>query len=236
MIEEKKSIAIITARGGSKRIPRKNIKNFLGKPIIEYSIHAALNSNCFDEVMVSTDDNEIAELAISCGAKVPFFRSDKNADDFSTTADVITEVLEKYIEMRQIFEFACCIYPTAPFITGDKLKTAFLKIQENNIESVVPVVRFSAPILRSFKMENEFVKLNWPEHINVRSQDLPPAFHDAGQFYFFKVKEFLKTKKLFTEKTIGIEVPEMEVQDIDTEEDWRIAEIKYEFMRNKKNG
>jgi pseudaminic acid cytidylyltransferase len=231
----KKSVAIITARGGSKRIPRKNIKNFIGKPIIQYSIEAAISSNCFDEVMVSTDDKEIAEFAISCGAKVPFFRSEKNADDYSTTAEVITEVLEKYISLGQIFNYACCIYPTAPFITAKKLQDAFYKIKENEAISVIPVVRFSFPILRSFKMENEYVKLNWPEFINSRSQDLPPSFHDAGQFYFINVPEFLNTKKLFTDKTIGMEMPESEVQDIDNEEDWKIAEIKYSFLLEKKS-
>ncbi len=228
-----KTIAIITARGGSKRIPRKNIKPFLGKPIIQYSIEAALKADCFDEIMVSTDDKEIADFAVSCGAKVPFLRSVKNADDYSTTADVLVEVLNEYKNLGQEFDYACCIYPTAPFVTDEKLKLAYNKIITNESYSVVPVVRFGFPILRSFKMENEYVSLNWPEHVNTRSQDLAPAFHDAGQFYFLDVKTFLNDKKIFTSKTIGIEMPESEVQDIDNEEDWKIAEIKFTFLKQR---
>lgn len=228
-----KTIAIITARGGSKRIPRKNIKPFLGKPIIQYSIEAALKADCFDEIMVSTDDKEIADFAVSCGAKVPFLRSVKNADDYSTTADVLVEVLNEYKNLGQEFDYACCIYPTAPFVTDEKLKLAYNKIITNESHSVVPVVRFGFPILRSFKMDNEYVSLNWPEHVNTRSQDLAPAFHDAGQFYFLDVKTFLNDKKIFTSKTIGIEMPESEVQDIDNEEDWKIAEIKFTFLKQR---
>lgn len=228
-----KVIAIITARGGSKRIPRKNIKNFLGKPIIEYSIEAALKSDLFDEVMVSTDDEEIASFSISCGAKVPFFRSNKNSDDYSSTSDVLIEVLNKYKELNLNFKYACCIYPTAPFITSDKLQKAYEELESNSAISVLPIVRFSFPILRSFKLDNGYVKMNWSEHLNSRSQDLPPSFHDAGQFYFFDVEKFLLERKLFTDNTIGLEMPELEVQDIDTEEDWKIAEIKYSFMLKK---
>jgi pseudaminic acid cytidylyltransferase len=231
----KKSLAIITARGGSKRIPRKNIKPFLGKPIINYSIEAAIQSGCFDEVMVSTDDDEIAAIAVLAGAAVPFKRSKQNADDHSTTADVITEVLNQYINNRQNFDIACCIYPTAPFVTPAKLKLAHQKLIATNAKAVVPVVRFGFPILRSIKMENELVSMNWPEYLNTRSQDLPPAFHDAGQFYFFQVDNFLNEKKVFTDNTIGIEMPESEVQDIDNKEDWEIAEMKYTMLlKNKK--
>ncbi|HTA63657.1 MAG TPA: pseudaminic acid cytidylyltransferase [Bacteroidia bacterium] len=229
-----RAIAIITARGGSKRIPKKNIKFFLGKPIIQYSIEAALASKCFDEVMVSTDDDEIMAIAIKCGAKVPFLRSKKNADDFSTTTDVLVEVLNEYKKKGAEFKYACCLYPTAPFVTSDKLKDAFEKLASKNASSVIPIVKFSSPILRSLKTEGEFIKLNWPEHLNSRSQDLPPSFHDAGQFYFFNVSDFLQSKKLFADKTIGIEMPELEVQDIDIEEDWKLAEIKYTFQLQKK--
>lgn len=225
-----KCIAIITARGGSKRIPRKNIKNFLGSPIIKYSIDAALKAGCFDEVMVSTDDQEIAELAISLGAKVPFVRSNENANDFATTADVITEVLEEYKLAGVVFEHACCIYPTAPFVTADKLKTAYKKLKDTGAKTLVPVVSFGFPILRSFKIEEGLVKMNWPEYMQSRSQDLPSAYHDCGQFYFFNTAAFLKTKQLFTDHTVPYEMPESEVQDIDTEEDWKVAEIKYTFL------
>jgi pseudaminic acid cytidylyltransferase len=230
----KKAVAIITARGGSKRIPRKNIKYFNGKPIIAYSIDAAFQSGIFDEVMVSTDDQEIAEVAKQYGAVVPFMRSAKTSDDYATTADVINEVLDSYAKEAVQFEFACCIYPTAPFVNADKLRSAFQKITEAGSDSVLPITRFSFPIWRSFKMENGKVSYNWPEFAPKRSQDLPPAFHDCGQFYFFNVERFLQTGKLITENTIGLEVPESEVQDIDTKEDWKIAEIKYKLF--SKNG
>lgn len=223
-------LAVITARGGSKRIPRKNIKLFLGKPIIHYSIEAALLSGCFNEVMVSTDDVEIAEIAKDKGAVVPFLRSIKSSDDYSTTADALEEVLNKYKNEGKEFDYCCCIYPTAPFITPEKLQTAFYKLSTSTAKSVVPIVRFGFPILRSFKVENGLVKMIWPENINIRSQDLEPAFHDAGQFYFFSVKEFLEDKKMFTDNSIGIEMPESEVQDIDNLEDWKLAEIKYKIM------
>jgi pseudaminic acid cytidylyltransferase len=231
------NVAIITARGGSKRIPRKNIKNFLGKPIIQYSIEAALDSGCFDEIMVSTDDQEIAELAIKLGAKVPFLRSKEKSDDFSTTAQVVEEVIENYALINQKFEFCCCIYPTAPFITSTKLKTAYSLLESSKASSLVPIVTFGFPILRSFKIEEGLIKMNWPENINTRSQDLRPAYHDCGQFYFLRTDDFMISKKLFSEKTIPMIMPESEVQDIDTEEDWKIAEIKYTFLLEKlKNG
>jgi pseudaminic acid cytidylyltransferase len=232
----KKCIAIITARGGSKRIPRKNIKDFLGSPIIKYSIDAALGAGCFEEVMVSTDDNEIAELALKLGAKVPFIRSKENSNDFATTADVITEVLDNYKKLGIEFEYACCIYPTAPFVTARKLRSSYEKLVESGAKTLVPVVSFGFPILRSFKIEEGLVKMNWPEYMQTRSQDLQPAYHDCGQFYFFNTASFLQTRQLFTDFTIPYEMPESEVQDIDTEEDWKIAEIKYTFLLNKLNG
>ena len=228
-----KCLAIITARGGSKRIPRKNIKNFLGKPIIQYSIEAALQAGCFTEVMVSTDDLEIAEIALSLGAKVPFIRSAETSNDYATTADVIFEVLNEYNNRGETFDYCSCIYPTAPFVTGQKLKDAFDKLLTSGAESVVPVVRFGFPIFRSLKIEDDLIKMNWPEYMNTRSQDLPPAFHDCGQFYFLRVTPFLQNKKLFTELTLPMEMPESEVQDIDNEEDWKVAEIKYTFLLEK---
>ncbi len=229
----KKVLCIITARGGSKRIPRKNIKDFLGKPIIAYSIEAAIDSNIFTEVMVSTDDAEIAEIAKTFGANIPFLRSTEASSDYATTATVIEEVLLQFKSLGKEFDYACCIYPTAPFVTAEKLVKAYeMLCNDNYADSLVPVVRFSFPILRSLKMQDGYIRLNWPEYLNSRSQDLPPAYHDAGQFYFFSVKDFLKTKKLFTDSTIPFEMPESEVQDIDNEEDWKIAEIKYTFLKN----
>ena len=228
-----RSIAIITARGGSKRIPRKNIRSFLGKPIIKYSIEAAVNSYCFDEVMVSTDDNEIAEIAIKSGAKVPFMRSKETSNDTASTVEVLLEVLKNYKSLGIEFDYCCCIYPTAPFINKDKLIVAHKKLISSNCKSLVPVVRFGFPILRSFKIENGLVKMNWPEHMNSHSQSLPISYHDCGQFYIFKIKNFLVDKKLFSDSTIPFEIPESEVQDIDNEEDWKVAEIKYKLLFNK---
>jgi pseudaminic acid cytidylyltransferase len=230
-----KNLAIITARGGSKRIPRKNIKDFNGKPIIAYSIEAALTSGIFDEVMVSTDDIEIADIAKQYGAVVPFMRSHKSSDDFATTADVLKEVLQSYNNIDKNFSFACCIYPTAPFVTAKKLKTAFDFLINKTADSVIPVTKFSFPIWRSFKLDDGKLLYNWPEFAPKRSQDLPPAFHDCGQFYFFKTDIFLASGKLVTDNTIGLEIPESEVQDIDNEEDWKLAEIKYSFLKLKQS-
>lgn len=230
-----KTVAIITARGGSKRIPGKNIKPFLGKPIIAYSIEAALNSGVFDEVMVSTDDAQIAEIALQLGAKVPFFRSESNSDDYATTANVLLEVLASYQAQGIHFEQACCIYPTAPFISAEKLKNAFELLIERQADSVIPITAFSFPIWRSFKLEDGKIAYNWNEFSQKRSQDLPKAYHDCGQFYFFNVQRFIENKLLVSDNTLGIEVPETEVQDIDTPEDWEIAELKYKILSDKKH-
>lgn len=225
-----KCLAIITARGGSKRIPRKNIKDFLGKPIIAYSIEAAIKSNLFDEVMVSTDDNEIAEISKQYGAKVPFLRSNKNSDDYSGTADVLIEVMNKYKELAINFDLGCCIYPTAPLIKPENIIKAHNLLINEKFDSVFPVVKFSYPIFRALKIENNKVKMIWEENLTKRSQDFPDAFHDAGQFYWFKVNEFIITKKIFTENTGAIELVENEVQDIDNEIDWELAEMKYKLL------
>ena len=225
-----KSLAIITARGGSKRIPRKNIKDFLGKPIIAYSIEAALESGVFDEVMVSTDDEEIAAIARKFGAKVPFMRSEATSNDYATSADVINEVIEKYSEKGVKFDYACCIYPTAPFITASKLKEAVTKLVEAGSDSLVPVVRFSFPPQRGFIIDNGNLKFQFPEYALARSQDLEPIYLDCGQFYVFKVSSFAKQKKLVMADSIPFIIPETEVQDIDNEEDWIIAEEKYKHL------
>jgi N-acylneuraminate cytidylyltransferase len=227
-----KSLAVITARGGSKRIPRKNIKEFLGFPIIKYSIEAALGTSCFDEVMVSTDDKEIAEVSISFGAKAPFFRSEATSNDYAMTADVIQEVIIEYKKRGMCFDYCCCIYPTAPFVTPQRLLEGYDLLRERNADSVIPVARFSYPIQRAFKIENGRLAMMWPENISARSQDLEPTFHDCGQFYWLEVKSFLRQKSLYAENTIPLEIPEHEAQDIDTEEDWKIAEMKYRFLNN----
>ncbi|MHA4843888.1 pseudaminic acid cytidylyltransferase [Flavitalea antarctica] len=225
-----KCVAIITARGGSKRIPRKNIKDFLGKPIIAYPIAAAIESGCFEEVMVSTDDQEIADVGLSLGAKVPFMRSQTNSDDLSTTADVIREVLNDYQDLQINYEYCCCIYPTAPFITKETLAFAYKRLIETGADSVVPVVRYSSPILRAFTMDNGNLQMHWPEYMTTRTQDLPDFFHDSGQFYFLKVAAFQLSNKIFSSRSVGLELLESQVQDIDTLEDWKIAELKYSLI------
>jgi N-acylneuraminate cytidylyltransferase len=226
-------LAIITARGGSKRIPRKNIRSFAGKPIIMYSIEAALAAGIFDEVMVSTEDEEIAEVAKCAGAKVPFLRSEKTSNDYATTAEVIQEVLEEYRIRGKEFEFACCIYPTAPFITAKRLKDAMNILSDQQADSVIPVLRFSFPPQRGMVVSDGRIVPKWPEYMNMRSQDLEPFYHDAGQFYCFSVSSFLTQQTLMMKATYPIVLSEMEVQDIDTEEDWLLAEQKYEFLKRK---
>ena len=225
-----KSIAIITARGGSKRIPRKNIKPFLGKPIIEYSIEAAIQSGIFDEVMVSTDDKESAEVAKKAGAKVPFLRSAETSNDYAKTADVIEEVIMQYRKLGQEFDEICCIYPTAPFITPKTLRQAMETLETTGADSVLPVVRFSFPPQRCVVMDGEFLTPKWPECMPMRSQDLEPMYHDCGQFYCMNTKRFLEEKNVIMQKTAPFIQAEERVQDIDTEEDWKIAEMKYRML------
>ncbi len=229
---ESSILAIITARGGSKRIPRKNIRDFLGYPIIKYSIEAAITAKCFDEIMVSTDDREIAAIAEQFGAVIPFFRSIATSNDFATTSDVIEEVILEYKKRDKNFRYCCCVYPTVPFITADRLKQGLDILRSTGADSAIPIVRFSYPIQRALKIENGRLSMIWPENLNARSQDLVPAYHDVGQFYWFKVESFMKQKKLFMDHTAPIEIPESEVQDIDNEEDWKIAEIKYKIMNS----
>ena len=224
------AIAIITARGGSKRIPRKNIKEFCGRPIIEYSIKAALNSNIFEEVMVSTDDEQIAAVAKAAGANVPFFRSAKTAGDFATTADVLNEVFDRYKAQGREFDYACCLYPTAPFITANKLKAAMNMLICPDTDSVVPVVPFSFPPQRGFVINDDILSYQYPEYRNTRSQDLPTIYHDCGQFYCFKVDMFLQHNTAVYGNVRPFIVDETEVQDIDNLSDWHLAEIKYRFM------
>ena len=227
-----KCLAIIPARGGSKRIPGKNIKNFLGQPIIKYSIDAALGANCFDEIMVSTDDEKTVEVAKLCGANVPFLRSDETSNDYAMLADVVEEVLLEYKKMDREFDYFCCVLATAPFVSSDKLLKSFELLKNSDADSIVPVVRFGYPIQRALKIENSNLKMIWPENLNVRSQDLMPAYHDVGQFYWMKTKSFLEQKVLFAKNTLAFELSELDVQDIDTEEDWKIAETKYKILKN----
>ncbi len=229
-----KCLAVITARGGSKRIPHKNIKEFCGKPMIEYSIQAALGSNVFDEVMVSTDDDEIAQIARKAGAQVPFLRSEGTSGDMAMTHEVLIEVLREYEHQRRKFDIVCCIYPTAPFLTSGRLKEAVEKLQETGADGVVPVVRYSFPPQRCFVIEDGRVKYKWPKNRLKRSQDLEPYYHDCGQFYFMRVQPFLTQENMILENTIPFLMDELEVQDIDTLEDWKIAELKYRLLLERK--
>jgi N-acylneuraminate cytidylyltransferase len=225
---EQRKIAVITARGGSKRIPRKNIKEFCGKPIICYSIEAALAAGIFDEVMVSTDDEEIAEIAKKAGASVPFLRSEATSNDYATTNDVLKEVLAEYEKRGQHFDTLVCIYPTAPFVTAEKLKWAVEKMEQEQADAVTPVVRYSFPPQRAFVIRDGNLEYEYPENAEKRSQDLEPIYHDCGQFYVMKAENVLQN--VSAKKYIPIIMPELEVQDIDNEEDWKLAEMKYRIM------
>lgn len=231
----KKRLAIITARGGSKRIPYKNIREFCGRPIIVYSIEAAINAGVFDEVMVSTDDEKIAEIAKEAGAKVPFLRSAETSNDFATTADVILEVLAEYEKQGRIFDSACCIYPTAPFITSDKLKNAVELLESKAYDSVMPVAEFSFPPLRGMVMDGDKVSYKWEEFSLARSQDLDKIYHDVGQFYVIDVEKFKEAKRLVTKNTGAVVIDELEMQDIDNEVDWKLAELKYQLLKETKH-
>ncbi len=223
-----KRLAIIPARGGSKRIPRKNIKSFLGKPIISYSILAAKESMLFDDIIVSTDDEEIANIARTYGAKVPFLRSEKNSDDYATTADVLIEVLDK---LSKPYELVCCIYPTAPFVTSKVLKATLELLNVNNFKSVFPVLPYSFPIQRALKKsDNGNLEMFFEQYKNFRSQDLEKAYHDAGQFYWLNVDDFINTKEIYSDFSGIYVLNELHAQDIDTTVDWKLAELKYTMM------
>lgn len=227
------SVAIIPARGGSKRIPRKNIKTFVDKPIIALAIEKALASKLFDRVIVSTEDEEIAAVAKEYGAEVPFLRSKSTASDTATTAEVIHEVLADLKSEGQEYDFACCIYPTSPLLRIEALVEGHERLRTEGYDSVIPVVAFSYPIQRSLKLESDKMKVsfNWPEHETARSQDLEKAYHDAGQFYWLNVNAFNREQKLFTSNTGAIVLNEIEVQDIDSEVDWKLAILKYEYLQ-----
>lgn len=228
------SICIIPARGGSKRIPRKNIKDFLGKPIIAYSIEAALKSGIFDEVMVSTDDREIAEIGLRYGASVPFLRSDKTSNDYATTSDVMNEVIDWYSKNGQKFDVICCIYATAPFVTPEKLIQASDMLKDGDFDSAFTCTAFSYPVLRGLVIDDKGrIAMKWPEYRNSRSQDLPQFYHDAGQFYFATMEAFRKANGFWGENTAPIVVSELEVQDLDTPTDWALAEMKFKLIRKK---
>jgi len=226
-----KKIAIIPARSGSKRIPNKNIKPFLGKPIISYAIKTAIESDLFDEVMVSTNSEEIAQIAITYGAKVPFFRTEKNASDNATTLDVLLEVISEYKKIDFHSDYGCCLYSTAPFITINQLKKAYKTLIDKSFDTVFGAIKYGHPIERAFKLDNgNKVKINNPQKEFTRTQDLSPNYHDAGQFYWFKTSSLFKNKSLLNGNVGAIKLNELEVQDIDYPSDWKLAELKYQTL------
>lgn len=223
---EMKNLAIIPARGGSKRIPRKNIKLFMGKPILAYSIEAALASNLFDEVIVSTDDENIADIARQYGAKVPFMRTPQTSNDYATLSEVVQEVIENYMQLGYSFDNFCCVLSTAPFIKSEDLVNAYEVLLNSTFDTIRPVVKFSYPIQRAFQL-NESGRVDWffPEYKDCRSQDLVAAYHDAGLFYWGKVAAGLDSPNRG-----AIIIEESKCQDIDTVDDWFIAEQKYRIL------
>lgn len=226
------NIAIIPARGGSKRIPRKNIKLFHGKPMIAYSIEAALESGCFDKVIVSTDDNEIAAIAKQYGAQVPFMRPAEIADDYATTLDVIAHALKWCIEDGIKVKNACCIYATAPFISSSSLQEGMVALSIGDTDYTFSATSYAFPIQRAIKIDNECrVNMFQPEHLNTRSQDLEEAYHDAGQFYWGKAQAFLEKRAIFGSNSKAVLLPRKRVQDIDTQEDWELAEALYRVLQ-----
>jgi pseudaminic acid cytidylyltransferase len=224
-------IAVIPARGGSKRIPRKNVKLFAGLPMIAHSILAARDSGVFNRIIVSTDDSEIAEISKAYGAEVPFLRPEELADDHASTDVVFVHALELMNQLGGSYNYACCIYATAPFVRVEYLRQGLELLKESDATSAFSVASFPFPIFRGMKInERGRVEMLWPEHRWTRSQDLPEAYHDAGQFYWVNVERYLKEKKLLSEDAVPVVLPRWLVQDIDTIEDWHRAELMFEVQ------
>lgn len=224
------NIAIITARGGSKRIPRKNIKEFMGKPMIAYAIEAAINSGIFDIVMVSTEDNEIAEVAKKYGAEVPFMRSERTSSDNATTFDALDEVINEYKKIGKEYDTLCCIYPCVPFLESKTLKDAYEKMKGH--DALIPVCKYPVPIEWAMKIENGILVPNDRDAQNIRSQDIEPKYFDVGMFYFCKTDAMYQHNSLTPDDTTAYIIDEKECQDIDTPDDWAMAEMKYKVMHN----
>jgi len=224
-------IAIIPARGGSKRIPRKNIKVFHGKPMIAYSIEAAKKSGCFDRIIVSTDDQEIADTALKYGAEVPFLRPSDIADDFATTMDVMEHAIQYLAKHKIRPEFICCIYATAPFILADDLRKGLGILNDPKVEYAFSATSFPFPIQRAIKLTDQGnVKMFSEQYADTRSQDLVEAYHDAGQFYWGRTSAFIAKKAIFAEHSKVVLLPRKRVQDIDTVEDWELAEALFAVL------
>ena len=230
------NICVIPARGGSKRIPRKNIKEFNGKPIIAYSIEAAFESNCFDQVIVSTDDNEIKEVAKKYGAQVPFVRPEKLSNDSAGTIPVIKHAIEWMEQKNNYIEHVCCLYATAPFIKSKILTKAYQQLKDSSADYCFGVTSFTFPIQRAIKItQDDKVDMFYPEYLNKQSQDLEEAYHDAGQFYWGKAQAFKDELALFSEVSSPYVLPRYLVQDIDTMEDWIKAELMHKAIQMSRN-
>ncbi|HZJ96523.1 MAG TPA: pseudaminic acid cytidylyltransferase [Oligella sp.] len=225
-------VAIIPARGGSKRIPRKNIKEFCGKPMIAWSIEAAQKSNCFDRIIVSTDDEEIADVAKQYGAEVPFVRPAELSDDYAGTVPVIKHAIEWFVAHGEVPRLVCCLYATAPFVSAADIRAGLQKLEEQDAAYAFSVTSYAFPIQRAIKISsNERVEMFAPEHFNTRSQDLEEAYHDAGQFYWGKAEAWTTEEMIFGPESVPVILPRHRVQDIDAPEDWMRAEWLFKAMQ-----
>ena len=232
--ENNLTVAVIPARGGSKRIPKKNIKPFAGQPMISYSISAAKNAGLFDRIIVSTDSDEIAEVAATYGAEVPFIRPPELSDDRTATAPVVTHACNWLADDGTPAVYACCIYATAPFVRARDIVEGYNILKESGASTAFTVTSFPFPIFRALQIRDDrTLKMFWPEHRTTRSQDLPDAYHDAGQFYWINVERFLQTSELYNEDSRPITLPRYLVQDIDTPEDWDTAEHMFTALQDK---
>jgi N-acylneuraminate cytidylyltransferase len=228
-------LCVIPARGGSKRIPRKNIKPFCGKPMIAWSIEAARQSRCFDQILVSTDDREISEVARKYGAQVPFIRPTELSDDHSGTTAVIAHAINWFSSLGHIPEQVCCLYATAPFICADDIGKGLSILTETASDYAFTVTSYASSIQRAMRIsEAGRVEMFNPEHFKTRSQDLEEAFHDAGQFYWGRAQAWLQNKVIFGPTSVPIKLPRYRVQDIDTLEDWERAEWLFKALKQNK--
>ena len=229
-----KKIAIIPARGGSKRIPNKNIKDFFGKPVISYAIETAIKSNLFDEIMVSTDSEEIKKISISSGASVPFMRTKVNSTDNSTIYDVIVEVVKEYSKKNINFDYGCCIFPISPLINSEILNKCYQIITNGKYHSVLPLSYTEQPIERALKLDKKnLLKLDNFDVFKKMGQDFEPSYFDTGQFCWFNIKKTINEGSIISSKTKGIILNQFEYQDVNTLDEWEMLKIKYNYMLNK---
>jgi len=224
-------LAIIPARGGSKRIPRKNIKNFFGKPVIGYTIEILIQSNFFDNIIVTTDDEEIANIAREFGADVPWIRSCELSNDTTTTDAVIRHALAEASMIYGEFNFGCCVYPVNPLLSIEMLQNGLSQLQIHNAATAFPVVRFEFPIQQALLLNNGRPHFRSPEAASINSQDLPVHYHDAGMFYWFDISKYRNNPFLFSDDSIAFEVDQLQCQDINTAQDWELAELKFSRLK-----